>query len=82
MAGPRATGRGFSPSIQSAELSDQVGEILAKQYLFMDDIVAKTDVLTALPAEEESNRARWIAVTEARHDVEEGPVRSMASMAE
>ena len=58
--------------VESGEMQDQVGEILANQHRFMDDIDKMTEALTALRTEQESNRGGWMAaINEARHEIEE-----------
>jgi transposase-like protein len=58
--------------VESAEVKDQVAEMLANQLRFMDDIDKMTEALMALRAEQESNRGGWMAaINEARHDIEE-----------
>jgi transposase-like protein len=57
--------------VESGEMHDQIGEILANQRRFMDDIDKMTEALTALRAEQESNRGGWMAaINEARHEIE------------
>jgi transposase-like protein len=66
--------------VESAELRVQVAELLANQLRFMDDIDKMTQALTALRAEQESNRGGWMgAINEARHDIEEA-TRAVATI--
>jgi hypothetical protein len=72
MAGLTGNRTRLGVPVESAELRDQIGEVLANQLRFMGDIDAMTAALTALRAEQESNRGGWMAaINEARHDIEE-----------
>jgi transposase-like protein len=72
MAGVTGNRSRLGVAIESAEVRDQVVEVLANQLRFMDDIDKMAEALTALRAEQESNRGGWMAaVNEARHDIEE-----------
>jgi transposase-like protein len=72
MAGVTGNRTRLGVPIENAEVRDQVGEVLANQLRFMDDIDKMTEALLALRAEQESNRGGWMAaINEARHDIEE-----------
>ncbi len=72
MAGLSGNRTRLGVPVESAEPRAQIGEVLANQLRFMDDIDKMIEALTALRAEQESNRGGWMAaINEARHDIEE-----------
>jgi DNA-binding transcriptional regulator GbsR (MarR family) len=80
MAGVTANRTRAGMPVEGAELRVQVGEVLANQLRFMDDIDRMTEALTALRTEQESNRGGWMAaINEARRDIEEA-TRALATI--
>jgi transposase-like protein len=72
MAGVTGNRTRSGPSAESTDLRDHVGDVLANQLRFMDDIDRMAEALTALRSEQESSRGGWMAaINEARHDIEE-----------
>jgi transposase-like protein len=77
MAGVTGNRTRLGLPVESAELRDQIAEVLANQLRFMDDIDKMTEALNALRSEQESNRGGWMgAINEARHDIE-GATRAL-----
>jgi transposase-like protein len=72
MAGITGNRTRSSGPVESAELPDQVAEILANQLRFMDDIDGISEALTTLRTEQVSSRGGGMAaISEARREIQD-----------
>jgi hypothetical protein len=72
MAGVTGNRTRSGAAVESADIHDQVAQVLSNQLRFMYDIDKMSEALNALRAEQESNRGGWMAaINETRHDIEE-----------